>query len=64
MEKSITNHEIVLNNFQHIKNLKKHCKPIGQIHFCLHHEKEVLKCFWQNHKSNYDASFNTQKSIH
>ena len=40
-------------------------KIIGQIHFCLHLQKEVLKkCFWQNHKANYGASFNTQKSRH
>ena len=28
-------------------------------------EREVLKkCFWQNHKGNYGASFNTQKSTY
>ena len=33
--------------------------------FLLHLEKKVLKtCFWQNHKRNYGASFNIQKSTH
>ena len=67
-ELSITNHELhgFPNSFQHIKNNKKKpCELIGQIHFCLQLEKEVLKKrFWQNHKGNYRASFITQKSTH
>ena len=44
---SVTNHEVhgFSNSFQHIKSIKS-CKLIGQIHFCLQLEKEVLKkCF-------------------
>ena len=65
--KWVTNHEVngFSNSFQHIKTEKKPCKLTGQIHFCLQLEKEVLKrCFWQNHKGNYGASFNTKKSTY
>ena len=66
-ELSITNHEVhgFSNSFQHIKNWKTPCKLTGQTHFCLHFEEDLLKkCFRQNHKGNYGASFNTQKSTH
>ena len=52
--------QIVFN----ISKVKKTCKLIGQIHFWVQLEKEVLKFFWQNHKSNYGVSFNTQKGTH
>ena len=45
--------QIVFNK----SKIEKPCKLVGQIYFCPQLEKEVLKkCFWQNHKDNYDAS--------
>ena len=40
--------------------IKKVCKRIGQIHFHLQLENEVLQIqgFWHNHKGNYVASSN------
>ena len=51
--------------FNILKIKKKTCQQIGQIHFCQQLEKEVFKkCFWQNHRDTYGASFNTPKSTH
>ena len=49
-----------------ILNFKKSCNPIGQEHFCLNSSTKFSQNmqFLQNHKGNYGASYETNKSTH